>query len=108
MIRNIELVKSIGADEVIDYNKEDFRTRRDSFEVVLENIGNCTMSQAQLLLKTNGTSLHVGYKSMKEMMKINLIGKTLGKAVGKSSLIIKAKTKVEDLQTLMEMCRKVE
>ena len=51
MIRNIELVKSIGADEVIDYNKEDFRTRRDSFEVVLENIGNCTMSQAQLLLK---------------------------------------------------------
>jgi len=38
--RNIELVRSLGADHVIDYTREDFTHSRQRFEVVLDNVLN--------------------------------------------------------------------
>jgi NADPH:quinone reductase-like Zn-dependent oxidoreductase len=38
--RNVELVRSLGADHVIDYTKEDFTDSRQRFDVVLDNVLN--------------------------------------------------------------------
>ena len=37
--RNVEMVRSIGADHVIDYTKEDFTKGEPRYDVILDNVG---------------------------------------------------------------------
>ena len=57
--RNFELVKSLGADEVIDYTKEDFSKREKKYDVVLEAVGKSTVSQGLRALQPKGKLLLV-------------------------------------------------
>lgn len=52
--RNIELVKSLGAEEVIDYNLEDFRERKNSFDIVIDAASNASFSETRHCLKRGG------------------------------------------------------
>ncbi len=58
--RNIELVKSLGADEVIDYTKEDFAKRPERYDVFLDNVPNHTLSECQQLLTPTGKYILIG------------------------------------------------
>ena len=42
--RNVELVRSIGADHVIDYTREDFTTGAERYDFILDNVGNHSMA----------------------------------------------------------------
>jgi NADPH:quinone reductase-like Zn-dependent oxidoreductase len=50
----IDLVKSLGADQVIDYTKEDFTKLDRTFDVVLDSVGRSTFSQCRRLLSPGG------------------------------------------------------
>ena len=52
---NVELVRSLGADEVIDYTREDFTERRGAFDLILDNIENRPLSAVRRALTPNGT-----------------------------------------------------
>ena len=52
--RNIELVKSLGADHVIDYTKEDFTQNGIIYDVVMETVGKLPFSTGLKSLSTNG------------------------------------------------------
>lgn len=52
--RNVDFVKSLGADEVIDYNKEDFRNRIAAFDIVLDAAANAFFPEARACLKKGG------------------------------------------------------
>lgn len=56
---NMELVKSLGADRVIDYSKEDVARIGTIYDVVFDAVGKFSASQSQGLLKENGTYLSV-------------------------------------------------
>ena len=58
--RNVELVKSIGADQVIDYTKEDFTKRAERYDLVLDNVGNHSLSDTRGVLKPTGRYVMVG------------------------------------------------
>jgi len=51
---NLDLVKSLGAREVIDYLEHEFTQIEDSFDVVLDAVGKCTFGQCKHLLKPEG------------------------------------------------------
>ncbi|MGH2476918.1 MAG: NAD(P)-dependent alcohol dehydrogenase, partial [Candidatus Limnocylindrales bacterium] len=53
--RNIELVRSIGADHVVDYSREDFTRRRHGYDVILDNVGNHSLSELRRALTPAGT-----------------------------------------------------
>ncbi len=57
---NVELVRSIGADHVIDYTKEDFTKGGRRYDLILDNVGNNSMSATRRALTANGTLLSNG------------------------------------------------
>jgi NADPH:quinone reductase-like Zn-dependent oxidoreductase len=54
---NLELVKSIGADQVIDYTKEDFTQSGQTYDVIFDAVIKTSASQCRGLLKQNGIYL---------------------------------------------------
>ncbi len=57
--RNFELVKSLGADRVIDYTKEDFTQSSESYDVVFDAVDKLSPSQGKKALKNAGIYLNV-------------------------------------------------
>ncbi|HEX3419778.1 MAG TPA: NAD(P)-dependent alcohol dehydrogenase [Candidatus Udaeobacter sp.] len=58
--RNVDLVKSLGADHVIDYTKEDFTKGDRRYDVLFDNIQNHSFSERRRILAPNGICLNVG------------------------------------------------
>jgi NADPH:quinone reductase-like Zn-dependent oxidoreductase len=58
--RNLELVRSIGADHVIDYTREDFTTGAERYDLILDNVGNHSMAQTRRALTPSGTLISNG------------------------------------------------
>lgn len=55
--RNIELVKSLGADHAIDYTTEDFTKNRDFYDVIFDAVGKTSFSRSKGSLNRNGKYL---------------------------------------------------
>jgi NADPH:quinone reductase-like Zn-dependent oxidoreductase len=56
---NLELVKSLGADTVIDYTQEDFTQSNQKFDLIFDAVGKLAASQGKQSLKENGIYLNV-------------------------------------------------
>jgi len=56
--RNIQLVRSLGADHVIDYTKEDFTSTNERYDVVYDAVMKCNPAHCKRLLKKNGVFLN--------------------------------------------------
>lgn len=52
---NVDLVRSIGADHVIDHTREDFTRDGRRYDVILDNVGNRTLSELRRALTHHGT-----------------------------------------------------
>jgi NADPH:quinone reductase-like Zn-dependent oxidoreductase len=53
--RNVELVRSLGAAHVVDYNRADFTDRGVQYDVILDNVGNRPLRQLRRALTRTGT-----------------------------------------------------
>ena len=54
---NLELVKSLGADKVIDYTKEDFTKSDEAYDIIFDTVGKSSFSRCKGSLKKNGCYL---------------------------------------------------
>ena len=62
--RNVELVRSLGADDVIDYTRQDFTYGGRQYDVMVDLIGNRSLAECRRALKPRGTYVLVGVKDM--------------------------------------------
>jgi NADPH:quinone reductase-like Zn-dependent oxidoreductase len=58
--RNVDMVRSIGADEVIDYTKEDFTKSGQRYDVILDNVGNHSLLDNRRVLNREGKYVLIG------------------------------------------------
>ena len=58
--RNLDLVKSIGADRVIDYTKQDFTKTDQHYDMIYDLVGNHGFSERRNILKPNGICVLAG------------------------------------------------
>lgn len=56
---NIDLVRSLGADTIIDYTKEDFTKREELYDIIFDAVGKNTKSNCKKALTPNGTYVTV-------------------------------------------------
>ncbi|MBE0666199.1 MAG: NAD(P)-dependent alcohol dehydrogenase, partial [Bacteroidales bacterium] len=52
--KNIEMVKSLGADKVVDYAEEDFTRAVDTYDIIFDTVGKSSFEQCRNALKANG------------------------------------------------------
>ncbi|MBC7810029.1 MAG: NAD(P)-dependent alcohol dehydrogenase [Burkholderiales bacterium] len=63
---NVEMVKSLGADTVIDYTREDFTERAERYDVILDAVGKIPKSKSKTALTPKGTYVSVMKLNSKE------------------------------------------
>src|SRR4029077_5619948 len=79
--RNAEMVQSLGADHVIDYTKEDFTKGTERYDVLLDNVGNRSLSECRRVLTPNGTYVLIGGGGANEQGFLGGLAKALDAAV---------------------------
>src|SRR5436190_6080921 len=58
--RNLDMVRSIGADHVIDYTKEDFTKTDQRYDLIFDLVGNHSFSERRRILNPNGICVMAG------------------------------------------------
>lgn len=59
--RNVDMVRSIGADQVVDYTQEDFTQTGDArYDVLIDNVGNRHLSECRRALSSEGVYVMIG------------------------------------------------
>jgi len=89
---NLEMVKSLGADKVINYTKEDFTRNGETYDLIFDAVGKTTFSRCKSSLKQKGIFLPV-LMDLPEIVQIIWTSMTGGKKV-KGGVAVE---RVEDL-----------
>lgn len=102
--RNLELVRSIGADNVVDYGHEDFTKNGRTYDLILDAVGNRSVADYRRALKPQGTCVIAGFQGparLLEHVAVGSITSTTGsKKVGLMGL---AKLNHQDLVVVKEL-----
>lgn len=103
--RNLDLIRSLGPDEVIDYTQEDFTRRSARYDAVIDVAANRGVGELRRVLKPNGTLVLVGADKRGGLS----IFTRIGSAFARSRLLRQrivfgvAKATLDDLVVLKEM-----
>jgi NADPH:quinone reductase-like Zn-dependent oxidoreductase len=106
--RNADMVRSLGADHVIDYTKEDFAKSSTRYDAMLDNVPNHSLSECRRILTPNGKYVLIGGGGPNDgkwigpfvrVIQAALLSKFIDQKMG----MMMAEVKKDDLATLAEM-----
>jgi len=103
---NLDMVRSIGADCVIDYTKEDFTRSGQRYDLVLDCVGNHSLSACRRVLNPKGILVMVGAPDESPVYRLlaRLLGALLlSRFVSQKMVFFIAKVNQEDLTILGEL-----
>jgi 2-desacetyl-2-hydroxyethyl bacteriochlorophyllide A dehydrogenase len=96
--KNVELVKSLGADKVIDYTQQDFTTTKEKYDIILDAVSNRSFSECQNNLLPQGI-----YITLLPSLDILLQGVLRFFIPGKKAKLFFAKASGKDLAYLKDL-----
>lgn len=97
--RNIDLVKKLGADHVIDYTREDFTSNLNAYDLIYDTVGVHSFAACRPALTEKGVYVSpvLGMRLLKDMMITSVFGKKKAKFSATGALPVK------ETKRLMEM-----
>jgi len=72
--RNLDMVRSIGADHVVDYTKEDFTRNGQTYDLIFDAVGNRSVSDFSRALSPNGRCVVAGFTTLPRLFSIIILG----------------------------------
>jgi NADPH:quinone reductase-like Zn-dependent oxidoreductase len=104
--RNVDMVRSIGADHVIDYTQKDFTRANEHYDIIFDNVANHSLSACRRLLNPKGINLMVGVLSGRGI--VSLLTRLVTALVwswfvSQKFIFFIAKLNKQDLTTLSEL-----
>ena len=100
--RNVDIMRSLGADHIIDYTQEDFTQNGQQYDLILAANGDNSISDYRRALSPNGTYVMSG-GSDKQMMQAMMLGPWLSRAGSQKLGNLTAKPNQKDLAFLAEL-----
>ena len=89
----MDLVRSLGADDVVDYATTDFVGMGRRYDLILDTVGNRTATDLRRVLADGGKAAVTGFSNMRNLMSTSLRG-------GKDVTQVKAQVATDDLNHL--------
>jgi NADPH:quinone reductase-like Zn-dependent oxidoreductase len=81
--RNLELVRSLGADHVVDYTQEDFTRNGRQYDLLYDTVGNRSVADYKRALTPQGSCVIAGFTTMPRLFEHMLLGPLRSKKGGK-------------------------
>jgi NADPH:quinone reductase-like Zn-dependent oxidoreductase len=94
--RNVDLVRSLGADHVVDYTTTDFTQSEERYDLIHDAVGNRSVRDLRLALAEGGKAAVTGFTRVGNLMSVSLRG---GKAIAQ----VQAHVTTKDLEHLSEL-----
>ncbi len=102
--RNMDLVRSIGADQVVDYTREDFTRNGQQYDLIYDTIGNRSVSDYRRALKPQGKCVIAGFTSIPRLFEHMLLGPRMSRNSDKKvGMMGVANPNKEDLLCIREI-----
>ncbi|WHY96619.1 NAD(P)-dependent alcohol dehydrogenase [Peribacillus simplex] len=92
---NFELVKSLGADEVIDYTEEDFTERQERYDIIFDAVGKSSKAACKKALTPNGRYVSVE-------------GQGIAKVLTEDLLLLKELIEIGKIKSVIDKCYPLE
>ena len=99
---SVEIVRSLGADHVIDYTKESAANCGKQFDAVIDVAATLSVKNYRTLLKANGICIVVGFSTMRHLISHSLAGKRDGKKITLCAANNKISNPLLDINELVE------
>ncbi|HXP39975.1 MAG TPA: NAD(P)-dependent alcohol dehydrogenase [Candidatus Acidoferrales bacterium] len=106
--RNMDMVRSIGADYVIDYTQEDFTKRGQRYDLIFDCVGNHSLSACRRVLGPEGICILVGQLSGRGMISILarlMAALVLSRLVSQKLVMVLARPNKRDLTIMHELLK---
>jgi NADPH:quinone reductase-like Zn-dependent oxidoreductase len=100
----LEFMRSLGADHVIDYTREDFTRNGRTYDLVLDLAGHHSAFAYKRSLAPGGRYLYVG-GSMATLLQVLLIGPLTGRAAGTTIRLLAVRLGAQHLAPIVELCQ---
>jgi len=94
--QNIDLVRSLGADHIVDYTTTDFVRSGRRYDLIYDTVGNRSVADLRRALAEGGKASVTGYTSLARAMSVPLLG-------GKDIARVSADVTTKDLELLAEL-----
>ena len=102
--RNVEMVRSVGADHVIDYTREDFTQGTQRYDILFDCIGNHSLSACRRVLNPDGICVIAGGgKKVWSALTRSLQALVLSRFAGQNFRMFIARLNKDDLAALGEL-----
>ena len=102
--RNLEMVRSIGANHVVDYTKEDFTRNGQQYDLIYDAVGNRSVSDYKRALHPEGTCVIAGFTTIPRLLQHILLGAWVSRTGNqKIGLMETARSDKNDLLFIKEL-----
>jgi NADPH:quinone reductase-like Zn-dependent oxidoreductase len=102
--RNLDMVRSLGADHVIDYTREDFTNNGQHYDLIYCAVGNRSTTDYKRALKPQGACVIAGFTNLRLLFEHMILGPLRSKATGKRvGLMPTMKPNKKDLAFMSEL-----